>query len=746
MGRSEQLVAAAALPALLPTPPRSKMVPLLPTPCLIILPTSFASPSSAPKPGRADSVERWDAHKTRAGGETTPLPLTKRPAAGRGRSMSRADACDRWDSSKTSSTSPSRSSTSSSSLSLSSEPFRRGSSSSRSPARWSASRASSTERWDIHKKPRQQTGALDGENEISMPWYAEFAGPSTFMGRSEQLVTAAALPALLPTPPRSKMVPLLPTPCLIILPTSFASPSSAPKPGRTDSVERWDAHKTRAGGDTMTSPPPTTKRPADRGRGLCRADACDRWDSNKTSSTSPSRSSTPSSLSLSSEPFRRGCNGSRSPARSSSSSSRASSAERWDIHKKPRLQAGALDGEFAGTSFVSPPEPCMLPMPNRPSRPAPDAAEEQDGASAPYAVPHHPSYLLRVSPGRADSVERWDAHKTRAAGDTMTSPPPTTKRPADRGRGLCRADACDRWDSNKTSSTSPSRSSTSSSSSLSLWSEPFRRGSSSSSSRSPGRSSSSSSAERWDIHKKPRQQAGALDGEKEISMPLYAEFAGPSTFVSPPEPCMLPMPKFMGRSEQLVAAAALPALLPTPPRSKMVPLLPTPCLIILPTSFASPSSAPKPGRADAVERWDAHKTRAGGDTMTSPLPTTKRPAADRGRGVCRADACDRWDSNKTSSTSPSRSSTSSSSSLSLSSEPFRRGSSSSRSPARSSSTSSRASSAERWDIHKKPRLQSGALDGEKEISMPRYGEFAGQSFVSPPEPCMLPMPKFLLAH
>uniref|UniRef100_A0A0E0L2W7 Uncharacterized protein n=1 Tax=Oryza punctata TaxID=4537 RepID=A0A0E0L2W7_ORYPU len=163
------------------------------------------------------------------------------------------------------------------------------------------------------------------------------------MERSEQFVAAAALRALLPTPPRSKMVPLLPTPCLIILPaSSFASPSK-PKPGRADAVERWEAHKTGAGGAPPQPPPPPTtmRRDADRGRGLCRADACDRWDINKTAS--PSRSSSSSPSSSSSEPFRRGSRSSRSPARSSSS--RASSDERWDVHKKPRLQAGALNGE-----------------------------------------------------------------------------------------------------------------------------------------------------------------------------------------------------------------------------------------------------------------------------------------------------------------------------------------------------------------------------------------------------------------
>ncbi|KAF0928251.1 hypothetical protein E2562_038988 [Oryza meyeriana var. granulata] len=219
-------------------------------------------------------------------------------------------------------------------------------------------------------------------------------------------------------------------------------------------------------------------------------------------------------------------------------------------------------------------------------------------------------------------------------------------------------------------------------------------------------------------------------------------------------------PREMARSEQFVTAAALPALLPTPPRSKMVPLLPTPCLVILPISFASPCQ-PKPGRADSVERWDARKS--GAAAAGGPAPATDK-SSHRSRSLCRADACERWDSNKT--TSPSRSSTSS---LSSSPSRSRSGSSiSSRSPARSSS--SRASSAKRWDIHKKPRLQAGALDGEKgsnaattmspttdkEIRKPRYNgtkmvtrearaEFAGPSFPSP-EPSVLPLPKFLMAH
>ncbi|KAL5202306.1 hypothetical protein ABZP36_013258 [Zizania latifolia] len=217
------------------------------------------------------------------------------------------------------------------------------------------------------------------------------ASHSIDMERLQQSLANAALPALLPTPPRSEMlVPRIQTRCLIILPTSSASPSN-PKPGRADSVDRWDAHKTSAWGVSV-SPPPTERRAADGGRSISRADACDRWDINK---TSVSRSNTPSSSSSSSfsSKMHRSSSSSSSPARSSSS--RASSDERWDIHEKPRLQAGALDGKklkdgnamtmsrtdkdvsnaltmshctkearasFAGPSFTSP-EPRLLPFP-----------------------------------------------------------------------------------------------------------------------------------------------------------------------------------------------------------------------------------------------------------------------------------------------------------------------------------------------------------------------------------------------
>ncbi|CAD6256944.1 unnamed protein product [Miscanthus lutarioriparius] len=58
VARVHLAMAHAALPALLPTPPKWKMLPLLPTPCVAaIVPMPLA------KPSRADSGERWDACK-----------------------------------------------------------------------------------------------------------------------------------------------------------------------------------------------------------------------------------------------------------------------------------------------------------------------------------------------------------------------------------------------------------------------------------------------------------------------------------------------------------------------------------------------------------------------------------------------------------------------------------------------------------------------------------------------------------
>uniref|UniRef100_A0A0D9XP64 Uncharacterized protein n=1 Tax=Leersia perrieri TaxID=77586 RepID=A0A0D9XP64_9ORYZ len=188
------------------------------------------------------------------------------------------------------------------------------------------------------------------------------------------------------------------------------------------------------------------------------------------------------------------------------------------------------------------------------------------------------------------------------------------------------------------------------------------------------------------------------------------------------------------------AAAALPALLPTPPRSKMLPLLPTPCLIILPTSFAKPKAAPKPGRADAIDRWDAHKKPAaispppssssrsssGSPIRAAPYvrkepgsPASSSSTTSSGGKPGRADACERWDTNKISKKQSDLT------------PPV---DSSKRTPA----TASRGSSGERWDINKKkPRSDELKMVNSKQL--PAF-------LSSPPEPSMLPMPTFLLAR
>jgi hypothetical protein len=89
----------AALPPLLPAPPNCKMLPLLPTPpCVatIILPKPHAN-----EPSRADSDERWDAHKTRpASAEST--------ASSRPRSFSCGAAAGRRSTYRMNATSPPR--------------------------------------------------------------------------------------------------------------------------------------------------------------------------------------------------------------------------------------------------------------------------------------------------------------------------------------------------------------------------------------------------------------------------------------------------------------------------------------------------------------------------------------------------------------------------------------------------------------------------------------------------------------
>ena len=210
------------------------------------------------------------------------------------------------------------------------------------------------------------------------------------------------------------------------------------------------------------------------------------------------------------------------------------------------------------------------------------------------------------------------------------------------------------------------------------------------------------------------------------------------------------------------ANALLPAPLPTPPKSKMLPLLPTPCVVVLPKSPPKPSRAgaaerwdarknaikspAKPGRADSGERWDAHKKPATASPTSSG--SGQRPPDGKNSSAERAPSCERWESNRKNGTC---------SSLSGSSSPGSRASSSSQRWDTNKRSISRASSAARWDAHKKPRpLQADVLvdDGESstgsnnmELQMPQppralHAGLGG--FIASPEPSMLPMPTFLL--
>ncbi|GJN28286.1 hypothetical protein PR202_gb16393 [Eleusine coracana subsp. coracana] len=211
-----------------------------------------------------------------------------------------------------------------------------------------------------------------------------------------------------------------------------------------------------------------------------------------------------------------------------------------------------------------------------------------------------------------------------------------------------------------------------------------------------------------------------------------------------------------------MAHAALPGLLPTPPELKtMVPLLPTPppcaaAIIIVPKQ--SPPNN-KPGRADAVDRWDAGKN----DVFD------KSPAKPIGR----ADSEERWDARKITAMAisvPAASSSSSSGSSGgcQSSSDRKKSSSASSSCARWDSNKKKTaskrpvsrgsslSSAERWDAHKKPRAPL-ANDGESSTgsndmmevddAKPKQlmtGLYAAPGFLAGPEPSMLPTPSFQL--
>ncbi|CAM0149171.1 unnamed protein product [Urochloa decumbens] len=206
----------------------------------------------------------------------------------------------------------------------------------------------------------------------------------------------AALPGLLPSPPKCAMLPLLPAPpcaTTIIVPND-----SPPRPSRADVAERWDAHKTKQGGGSQAPPPPSsldrksnipgkwvssnTKSAADANAATFsssssssssgndgRSDTEERWDAHKRPPATASTAS--SSSSLASRSKRRGGGGGGSNKRrpnSRASSSSSSSAERWDAHKNGRRVAPADkldDGESStGPGFIASPEPSMLPVPS----------------------------------------------------------------------------------------------------------------------------------------------------------------------------------------------------------------------------------------------------------------------------------------------------------------------------------------------------------------------------------------------
>ncbi|KAL5204959.1 hypothetical protein ABZP36_009830 [Zizania latifolia] len=97
-------MAASHLHPLLLTPPRNMMLPLLPTPCLILLPTPCLTillptpcliilpPPSMPKPGRADSVDRWDVRMRPAGSATPSSSNPSGGIAGRANPQQRTEA------------------------------------------------------------------------------------------------------------------------------------------------------------------------------------------------------------------------------------------------------------------------------------------------------------------------------------------------------------------------------------------------------------------------------------------------------------------------------------------------------------------------------------------------------------------------------------------------------------------------------------------------------------------------------
>ncbi|EES09286.1 hypothetical protein BDA96_05G043000 [Sorghum bicolor] len=222
----------------------------------------------------------------------------------------------------------------------------------------------------------------------------------------------------------------------------------------------------------------------------------------------------------------------------------------------------------------------------------------------------------------------------------------------------------------------------------------------------------------------------------------------------------------VARVHLAMAHAALPALLPTPPKWKMLPLLPTPppCVVTAILQAKPPLLAKPSRRADSDERWDARKTKPptsaepssasassgarSADSLVirsstghgSPRKNTTSPPPKPGR----ADSVERWDAHKmaASPASPPPPPPPSSSS------------------GKWTISHAHASSAERWDVHKKccptqaELLDDGESsstgsndieDMEEEILWKPRAMYAGPGFVvAAPESSMLPMPTAFL--
>ncbi|CAD6211048.1 unnamed protein product [Miscanthus lutarioriparius] len=196
-----------------------------------------------------------------------------------------------------------------------------------------------------------------------------------------------------------------------------------------------------------------------------------------------------------------------------------------------------------------------------------------------------------------------------------------------------------------------------------------------------------------------------------------------------------------------MAHAALPALLPTPPKWKMLPLLPTPPPCV--TAILQAKLLAKPSCADSDERWHARKTKPvsaepsvsassgprSADSVRSsaghgcPCKNTTSPPPKPGR----ADSVERWDAHKKAA-SPASSSSSSG----------------------KWTTISRASSAEKRRLPQAEALDDGESsstgsndmdDTEEDILWKPRAMYAGPGFVvAAPEPTMLPMPTTFLVR